>query len=175
METRNALGECVLLTGQLLAEHVSSQQYLLKLFNEHTAILSRILETRKKEVGPSSATETQEQCSEIILRHLDAHTGPKLSSPVPNSPPESTLLALRAMKLRFIQGLTCDWRCTCACHRRKRWTASFGILRDCLGAVSINCSGLPLFYGSFKCNSVNCRRRHAVINFNCEGPGQKSE
>jgi hypothetical protein len=98
METRNALGECVILTGQLLAEHVSSQQYLLKLFNEHTAILSRILETRKKEVDPSSATETQEQCSETILRHLDAHTGPKLSSPVPNSPPESTLLALRAIE-----------------------------------------------------------------------------
>jgi hypothetical protein len=76
----------------ITAEHVSTQQHLLKLFNEHTALLSQILDGRKGEVD-TSATEVQENCSETTLVQPDVHDGSQHSKKGSNSPSESTLLA----------------------------------------------------------------------------------
>ncbi|PVH76648.1 hypothetical protein DL98DRAFT_657250 [Cadophora sp. DSE1049] len=138
VRSSQSLDQITLQAGQLLTEHSSTQQFLLKEFPAHRNMLFKLLENLQS-ASIESINQVEETESDIVDGAVAVYADPAVT--------------LRNLRQKIESRYACDQNCLCACHVPYQ----AGVSSKWTGSVSVRISGVPYITGS--CDSDTCKKR----------------
>lgn len=137
------------------AQHIESQHYITRRFDEHGSMLSQILQSQHStqlilgETSRARVSQDESPSRDNSVQHDTAIPVEGLSSY------QKMLSGVSFNAIRY-QRMSCAANCECACHHQRLLRPTM-ILNQILGRLFIGYTGAPFL--DRRCDNYLCRRR----------------